>query len=111
MGLFDFFKKEKIVESALEPAMEYNALTDFEFIVEDIFTITGKGTVVVGRVTKGVVSLGARVSLKNAGVSTIVVGLEMFRNKLDYIQEGDSAGIILSGISKDQISRGEIIYM
>lgn len=113
MGLFDLFKKKDVMvggPSTLGPASTYDGTENFEFIVEDVFTITGRGTVVTGRVSRGTVAVGEVVNLKNAGVSTTVTGIEMFRKTLDYAQEGDNAGLLLRGISRDQVSRGEIIY-
>jgi len=79
--------------------------------VEDVFTITGRGTVVTGRIEAGVVKVGEEieiVGLKDTS-STVVTGIEMFRKLLDSGQAGDNVGILLRGIEKDGIERGQVL--
>ena len=78
--------------------------------IEDIFTITGRGTVVTGRVERGVVHVNDTVEIVGLGAkkSTVVTGLEMFRKTLDYAEAGDNVGVLLRGISKDDVERGQV---
>jgi len=87
--------------------------TDKPFLmpVEDVFSITGRGTVATGRVERGKVKVGdemERVGIKET-VKTVVTGVEMFRKLLDYAQAGDNIGLLLRGIDKDEIERGMVI--
>ena len=79
--------------------------------IEDIFTITGRGTVVTGRVERGVVHVNDTVEIVGLGAkkSTVVTGLEMFRKTLDYAEAGDNVGVLLRGISKDDVERGQVL--
>ena len=85
--------------------------TDKPFLmsVEDVMTITGRGTVATGRVERGVVKLGEEVEI--VGIKdtqkTVVTGLEMFRKQLDFAESGDNIGALLRGINRDQIQRGQ----
>jgi elongation factor Tu len=79
--------------------------------VEDVFSIKGRGTVVTGRITRGVVKVGEEieiVGLKEAKKTT-VTGVEMFRKQLEQGQAGDNVGILLRGIEKDQVERGQVL--
>jgi elongation factor Tu len=79
--------------------------------VEDVFTITGRGTVATGRVERGKIKVGDAVEL--VGITdtkkSVATGLEMFRKLLDEAQSGDNIGMLLRGIEKDQIQRGQVI--
>ena len=79
--------------------------------VEDVFTITGRGTVVTGRIERGMVRTGDSVELVGLGsdVKTVVTGVEMFRKTLDEGQAGDNAGLLLRGVGKEQVERGMVI--
>ena len=79
--------------------------------IEDIFTITGRGTVVPGRVERGIVHVNDTVEIVGLGAkkSTVVTGLEMFRKTLDYAEAGDNVGVLLRGISKDDVERGQVL--
>jgi elongation factor Tu len=84
----------------------------FLMAVEDIFTITGRGTVATGRVERGKVTVGEEVEivgLRPAAKKTVVTGLEMFRKSLDEALAGDNIGILLRGVEKDEIERGMVI--
>ena len=87
--------------------------TDKPFLmsVEDVMTITGRGTVATGRVERGVVKLGEEVEI--VGIKdtqkTVVTGLEMFRTQLDFAESGDNIGALLRGINRDQIQRGQVL--
>ncbi len=80
--------------------------------VEDVFSIKGRGTVATGRIERGVVKVGDPaevVGLKAENLSTTVTGVEMFNKTLDQGQAGDNVGILLRGVEKDQIQRGQVI--
>ena len=88
--------------------------TDKPFLmpIEDVFTITGRGTVVTGRVEQGVLKLGDEVEIVGitpATSKTVVTGVEMFRKMLDEAQAGDNAGILLRGTKKDEVQRGQVL--
>jgi len=80
--------------------------------VEDVFTITGRGTVATGRIERGVVNVGEAVDILGMGAENLkstVTGVEMFRKLLDRGEAGDNVGLLLRGIDKDQIRRGMVI--
>ena len=83
----------------------------FLMSVEDVFTITGRGTVVTGRVERGELKLNDEVEI--VGIrdtqKTVVTGIEMFRKQLDFAQAGDNAGVLLRGISREQVERGQVL--
>jgi len=87
--------------------------TDKPFLmpVEDVFTITGRGTVVTGRIERGIVKTGDEVALVGLGSDkkSVVTGVEMFRKILDEGQAGDNAGLLLRGVAKDEVERGMVI--
>jgi len=85
---------------------------DFLMPIEDVFTITGRGTVVTGRIEQGIVRVGDKVQL--VGISpetkeTVVTGVEMFRKTLDEGQAGDNVGLLLRGIERDEVERGMVV--
>lgn len=79
--------------------------------VEDVFSITGRGTVSTGRVERGTVKIGEEVELIGLGAhkKTVVTGIEMFRKELDSAQAGDNAGLLLRGVDKNEIERGMVL--
>ena len=79
--------------------------------VEDVFSITGRGTVATGRIERGVVKVGEEIEIVGMGDTqkTIVTGVEMFRKQLDQGMAGDNVGILLRGVDKDAIERGQVI--
>jgi elongation factor Tu len=79
--------------------------------VEDVFSITGRGTVATGRIERGVVKVGEEIEIVGMGDTqkTTVTGVEMFRKQLDQGMAGDNVGILLRGIEKDAIERGQVI--
>ena len=83
----------------------------FLMSIEDVFTITGRGTVVTGRVERGQLKLNDTVEI--VGIkdtkSTVVTGIEMFRKQLDYAEAGDNAGVLLRGISREEVERGQVL--
>ena len=88
--------------------------TDKPFLmaVEDVFTITGRGTVVTGRVERGTLKVGDEVEivgLSEEKKKTVVTGIEMFRKQLDEAMAGDNVGVLLRGITKDEVERGQVL--
>jgi elongation factor Tu len=84
----------------------------FLMSVEDIFTITGRGTVATGRVERGQVKVGEEVEivgLREQAKKTVVTGIEMFRKTLDEAVAGDNVGVLLRGVEKDEIERGMVL--
>ena len=79
--------------------------------VEDVFTITGRGTVATGRVERGQLKLNDEVEIVGIKETrkSVVTGIEMFRKSLDYAEAGDNAGVLLRGVSRDEIERGQVI--
>ncbi|MBA3888939.1 MAG: elongation factor Tu [Gemmatimonadaceae bacterium] len=92
-----------------EPVRE----TDKPFLlpVEDVFSITGRGTVATGRIERGIIKVGEEVAVIgfNSDKKTIVTGVEMFRKLLDQGQAGDNVGLLLRGIQKEEIERGMVL--
>ena len=88
--------------------------TDKPFLmpVEDVFTITGRGTVATGRVERGILHVGDEVEvvgLKEEKMKTVVTGIEMFRKLLDEAQAGDNIGALLRGVQRTDIERGQVL--
>jgi translation elongation factor 1A (EF-1A/EF-Tu) len=88
--------------------------TDKPFLmaIEDVFTITGRGTVVTGRVERGTLKVGDEVEivgLSEEKKKTVVTGIEMFRKQLDEAIAGDNIGVLLRGITKDEVERGQVL--
>src|SRR5262249_25710585 len=87
--------------------------TDKPFLmpVEDVFTISGRGTVVTGRIERGVVKVGETVEIigYTETRSTVVTGVEMFRKLLDSGQAGDNVGCLLRGVKREEVERGQVL--
>ena len=87
--------------------------TDKPFLmsIEDVFTITGRGTVVTGRVERGRLNLNDEVEIVGLHDTkkTVVTGIEMFRKQLDYAEAGDNAGVLLRGIDRSEVERGQVL--
>ena len=83
----------------------------FMMSVEDVFSITGRGTVATGRIERGVVKVGDEVEIVGLGETrkTTVTGVEMFRKLLEQGQAGDNVGLLLRGIEKDDVVRGQVL--
>jgi elongation factor Tu len=79
--------------------------------IEDVFSITGRGTVGTGRVERGIVKVGEEVEIIGLGTKrkTVVTGVEMFRKLLDEGRAGDNVGILLRGVAKEELQRGQVI--
>ncbi|MCB0729645.1 MAG: elongation factor Tu [Ignavibacteriae bacterium] len=93
------------------PIPERESDKPFIMPVEDVFSITGRGTVATGRVERGQVKLGEEVELIGLGIhkKTVITGIEMFRKELDAAMAGDNAGILMRGIDKNEIQRGMVL--
>ena len=94
------------------PTPERKADLPFLMPVEDVFTITGRGTVATGRVERGQLKAGETVEivgLSEEKKSTVVTSMEMFRKTLDYVEAGDNVGCLLRGVNKDEIERGQVL--
>ena len=94
------------------PTPERKASLPFLMPVEDVFTITGRGTVATGRVERGQIKIGEEVEilgLTDERPKTVVTGIEMFRKLLDYAEAGDNIGALLRGVQRSDIQRGQVL--
>lgn len=94
------------------PTPERDRDKPFLMPVEDVFTITGRGTVATGRVERGTVKVGEEVEIvgiREERRKTVVTGVEMFRKILDYAETGDNIGALLRGVSREDIERGQVL--
>ncbi|MBP5237115.1 MAG: elongation factor Tu, partial [Clostridia bacterium] len=94
------------------PTPERNDALPFLMPVEDVFSITGRGTVATGRVERGVVKMSDEVEiigLTEERRKTVVTGIEMFRKLLDSAEAGDNIGVLLRGIQKNEVERGQVL--
>ena len=110
----EYVQKIKDLMDAVDtwiPTPERDHDKPFLMSIEDVFTITGRGTVVTGRVERGKLNLNDTVEI--VGIrptqSTVVTGIEMFRKQLDYAEAGDNAGVLLRGISREEVERGQVL--
>jgi elongation factor Tu len=94
------------------PTPQRDTEKPFLMPVEDVFTITGRGTVATGRVERGILKLGEKVEIvgmKDKATETTVTGIEMFRKLLDFAESGDNIGALLRGIQRNEIERGQVL--
>jgi len=93
------------------PEPERDIDKPFLMPVEDVFSITGRGTVATGRVERGIVKQGEEVDIVGMGADkkTVVTGVEMFRKLLDEGRAGDNVGLLLRGVGKEEIERGQVL--
>ena len=93
------------------PTPERDNTKPFLMSIEDVFTITGRGTVVTGRVERGQLKLNDEVEIVGLKETqkTVVTGIEIFRKQLDFAEAGDNAGVLLRGISREQVQRGQVL--
>src|SRR5699024_418719 len=94
------------------PTPERDTDKPFMMPVEDVFTITGRGTVATGRVERGEIKVGEEVDIigmTDAPTKTTVTGVEMFRKLLDYAEAGDNIGALLRGVTRDDVTRGQVL--
>ncbi|MFI1464696.1 elongation factor Tu [Nocardia carnea] len=101
---------QAVDDSIPDPVRE----TDLPFLmpIEDVFTITGRGTVVTGRVERGTINLNAEVEIvgiKPEKTKTTITGIEMFRKMLDSAEAGDNAGLLIRGIKREDVERGQVV--
>ena len=111
-------EQEQVILDLMDTVDEYIPTperdTDKPFLlpVEDVFSITGRGTVASGRIDRGEVKVGDEVEIigiKPEIQKAVVTGLEMFRKTLDYGEAGDNVGVLLRGITRDEIERGQVL--
>ncbi|MDT2459165.1 elongation factor Tu [Enterococcus avium] len=111
-------EQEQVILDLMDTVDEYIPTperdTDKPFLlpVEDVFSITGRGTVASGRIDRGEVKVGDEVEIigiKPEVQKAVVTGLEMFRKTLDYGEAGDNVGVLLRGITRDEIERGQVL--
>ena len=93
------------------PTPERDNDKPFLMSIEDVFTITGRGTVVTGRVERGMLKLNDEVEIVGIKETkkTVVTGIEMFRKQLDFAEAGDNAGVLLRGIAREDVERGQVL--
>ena len=107
----------KCIEELMDAVDSYIPLpkldTEKPFLlpIEDVVTITGRGTVVTGRVERGIVKMNEEVEIVGIKETkkSVVTGIEMFRKTLDYAQPGDNVGILLRGVNRDEVIRGQVL--
>ena len=123
MGLFDLFRKKRPDDGVYrrpEGAGPYygdditadNSYGTFRITVEDVFSITGRGTVITGQVESGSVKVGDQVTLRRVDGSireVTVTGIEMFRKILDAARQGDNVGLLLRGLDRSDVGRGDVL--
>ncbi len=110
IGEGSIFKLAEALDSYI-PEPERTIDGDFLMPVEDVFSISGRGTVVTGRIERGVIKVGeeiAIVGIKNTMV-TVCTGVEMFRKLLDQGQAGDNVGVLLRGTKREEVERGQVL--
>lgn len=129
MGLFDIFKKKKTDDGTYHREAGSNNAEDyynnccntgvsgedygaFRITVQDVFSITGRGTVITGQIESGSITVGDTVTLRRKDGSSReieVTGLEMFRKMLDTAKQGDNVGLLLHGIARNEVGRGDVL--
>ncbi|MFA5068212.1 MAG: elongation factor Tu [Candidatus Izemoplasmatales bacterium] len=110
-------EQEKVILQLMDAVDDYIPLpvrdTDKPFMmpIEDVFTITGRGTVVTGRVDRGTIKVNDPVEIIGIRPTkpTVVTGVEMFRKLLDFAQAGDNVGLLLRGVSREEVQRGQVV--
>jgi elongation factor Tu len=101
---------DAVDESVPDPVRENDK--PFLMPIEDVFTITGRGTVVTGRVERGTLKLNGEVEvvgIREKAIKTTVTGIEMFRKLLDFCQAGDNVGLLLRGTKREDVERGQVV--
>jgi elongation factor Tu len=117
MNNIDDAEKTKCIQELLDaiddyiPTPERDIDKPFLMPVEDVFSITGRGTVGTGRIERGQVKVGEEVEIVGMGAhrKTVVTGVEMFRKLLDEGMAGDNVGLLLRGVEKDELERGMVV--
>src|SRR5699024_7031682 len=114
-GEEDYEQKIVVLMAAVDehiPQPERNHDKPFVMPIEDVFSINGLGTVATGRVDRGKVNVGDEVEIigmTEKPTKSVVTGVEMFRKLLDYAEAGDNIGALLRGVTRDDISRGQVL--
>ena len=103
-----------LMEACDESIPDPQRATDQPFLmpVEDVFTITGRGTVVTGRIERGQINVNEDVELigiKEKATKTTITGIEMFRKLLDYGEAGDNVGLLVRGLKREEVERGQVV--
>ena len=121
MGFLDFlFRKEEVIggeelNRKSDENINFDVDGDFLLTVEDTFTITGRGTIVTGEIERGSIKVGNSVKIKNSDTGeikiSVILGIEKFRKILDTASAGENVGILLKGINRNEISKGDIIFV
>ena len=112
MGLFSkIFGNNDITKPPIQPQMAPNSDGPGVMTIDDIFTIKGRGVVAVGRIESGTFRVGQPVTVDtvNGQISTAITGLEAFHKTMDFASAGENVGILLQGVDKDMLDRGDII--
>lgn len=119
MNFFDIFKKKEPGSEYLNRNINYDknefsdySLEEFVFEIHDIFSISGRGTVVVGLVKSGCVRMNDTIKIMDGDLvikETNVGGIEMFRKILSEAEKGDKCGILLRGVTKDEVEIGYVL--
>ncbi|MBZ8177692.1 elongation factor Tu [Corynebacterium poyangense] len=104
----------ELMDACDESIPDPERATDQPFLmpIEDIFTITGRGTVVTGRVERGTLNVNEDVEIigiREKATTTTVTGIEMFRKLLDYTEAGDNCGLLLRGVKREDVERGQVV--
>lgn len=104
----------ELMEACDESIPDPQRATDQPFLmpVEDVFTITGRGTVVTGRIERGQINVNEDVELigiKEKATKTTITGIEMFRKLLDYGEAGDNVGLLVRGLKREEVERGQVV--
>ena len=124
MGFFDFlFKKEERVggsyssekNNVIETQVALEDIEgDFLMVIDDVFSITGRGIIVTGTIASGMIKVGDTVKLKNIASDSVrvvtVAGIEMFRRVLDSATEGENVGLLLRGVTRDEVNAGDTLF-
>jgi elongation factor Tu len=103
---------DKSVEVLLAEANAASPTGVFRMLVEDVFSITGRGTVVTGQVESGALAAGRRVEVVRDGAvvaTTEVAAIEKFRAVVDVAQPGENVGLLLTGVTREQVQRGDLV--
>ena len=109
---FDCIKELMAAVDSYIPTPDRKADLPFLMPIEDVFSISGRGTVATGRVERGTVKMADTVEivgLKDESSSTVVTGIEMFHKLMDYAEAGDNVGLLLRGVQKNEIERGQVL--
>ncbi len=113
MGLFgNLFKKGELKDVIKEvPPTPAEFLANdgkFHMVIDDVFSIVGRGTVVTGKVDSGEINMGETVMI-NGSKPTEIIGIEMFRKTLEFAKAGDNVGLLLKDIARDEVKKGDVL--